>query len=720
MTQWEGELAVSAEFFQAVLLGTCNSQMSFPSSEEPMMKLKSVHIREFRCITDSEEIDVGDITCLVGKNESGKTALLQAIYRLNPVVPDHGTFDVTEDYPRAWKEAYLHEVQDKQREHATVIEARFSLDDSEQGQVTSAMGKVLRSPIVTLKKGYLNKLEWDLEIDEAAAVEGLVLGSGLPSPLAEKASKCATLTELHDLLLKESQAQGAAQKQAETLTDAAEKERAQREALSLAETSQAKGLREKLQPILKVGLAQHVWETLIQPKVPRFLYFDEYYQMTGQVNINLLKHRQQTNKLLDSDRPMLGLIELARLDLDGLQAFKRTEDLISNLEGVSNHLSAQVLRFWSQNKHIRIGFDVRQAMPEDPEGMREGVNVWGRVYDSVHEVSTPLGVRSKGFVWFFSFLAWFSQQKRKNQAMLLLLDEPGLVLHASGQADLLTYIESELAPHHQVVYTTHSPFMVDSQHFDRVKIIEDRSMLTDEVLPPEKRGTKVTADVLQVTEGSLFPLQGALGYDIAQSLFIGPNCLVVEGVSDLLYLQSMSALLRAEGKEGLSPKWVITPVGGAEKVPTFVALIGAQRMMNVATLIDIQRKDQQRVEKLYRSRLLKKKQVLTFADFVGVEEADMEDMFDVSFYIKLVNSEYADVLSKPISESALPSTPRRVVLRVGGYLEKNPLKSGALFNHYRPARYLAENIGTLKGEMSGSTLDRFEKVFKAVNGLLKA
>jgi hypothetical protein len=62
--------------------------------------------------------------------------------------------------------------------------------------------------------------------------------------------------------------------------------------------------------------------------------------------------------------------------------------------------------------------------------MQQGHNLWGRVHDSVHKVSTALGVRSRGFVWFFSFLAWYSQQRKTQESLILLLDEPGLFLHA--------------------------------------------------------------------------------------------------------------------------------------------------------------------------------------------------------------------------------------------------------------------------------------------------
>lgn len=85
-------------------------------------------------------------------------------------------------------------------------------------------------------------------------------------------------------------------------------------------------------------------------------------------------------------------------------------------------------------------------------------------------VTTELATRSRGFVWFFSFLAWYGDVQREKQNVIILLDEPGTSLHGKAQADLLRYFEEELVPNHQLIYTTHSPFMVDSTRFDRVRI----------------------------------------------------------------------------------------------------------------------------------------------------------------------------------------------------------------------------------------------------------
>jgi hypothetical protein len=261
--------------------------------------------------------------------------------------------------------------------------------------------------------------------------------------------------------------------------------------------------------------------------------------------------------------------------------------------------------------------------------------------------------------------------------------------------------------------------MIDPHHFDRVRIVEDKSIDIKERLPADRAGTKVFLEVLEASEGSLFPLQGALGYDIAQTLFVGPTCLVVEGVSDLLYIQTITGLLEEAGREGLDRRWTITPVGGSEKVPTFAALLGAQKGLTIATLIDLQRKDQQSIENLYKRKLLQKSHVLTFADFTGTAEADIEDMFDVGFYLKLVNDEYASDLSKKLKESDVKTGNPRILVRLEGYFGAHPLRGTARFNHFRPARYFIENAVTMKKAISAAALDRFETAFKRVNALLK-
>jgi predicted ATPase len=686
------------------------------------MKLTKAHIREFWSILDSNQFDIGDRTCLVGKNESGKTAALQALYRLNPIDPKDGNFSVTDDYPRASVTDYEKAVADKKQPPANVIDATFLLEDEELKPIFEQFGDaVLSAKELTLLKGYANVLDFVIGVNEKAAGSELLNRANLAADVGQLSTQWSTLQELLailDQLAKTKEADFAsAQTEANAITDPDEKRNALAQAQLSQETDASKQLRAQLQALLATGLSAHIFKTYLQPNIPQFLYFDEYYQMLGCENIPALQKRLAENALKKSDHPLLGLIALAGLKLDDLLNVKRTRDLKNKLEGASNYLSQKIIKYWSQNKYLRLEFDVREAKPEDPEHMRTGTNIWGSVHDSKHFVTTDLSSRSRGFVWFYSFLAWYTHLE-DSKRLILLLDEPGLSLHAKAQEDLLRFLEEQLKPAHQLIYSTHSPFMVDPKHFDRVRIVQDKSIESDDKLPADQEGTKVITDVLDATQDSLFPLQGALGYEIYQTLFIGPNTLVVEGASDLLYIQAISAILQGLQKEALGPKWTITPVGGADKVPTFVALIGSQKNLNVATLIDVQKSHAQMIENLYKKKLLTKSHVLTFADFTGKAESDIEDMFERDFYIQLVNAEFKKDFAAEVTLANLNPGPPRILVSLEEFFKSAPLKGGIGFNHYRPSRYFLENAAALAGQLSPTTLDRFEAAFKALNKLL--
>jgi hypothetical protein len=260
--------------------------------------------------------------------------------------------------------------------------------------------------------------------------------------------------------------------------------------------------------------------------------------------------------------------------------------------------------------------------------------------------------------------------------------------------------------------------MVDARHFERVRIVQDKSIDAELDADQENSGTTVLTDVFSANADSLFPLQGALGYDLHQTLFVGPYNVVVEGAADLLYIQGMSALLAGEGRAALDSRWTVTPVGGATKVPTFVALLGTQKSMTIATLIDSQVADLPKIESLYRDKLLKKSNVFTFADFTNTTEADIEDMFGTSFYVEIVNAEFCRQLSTPVTVSALKSKHPRVLERLEHHFAGVPLVSGT-FSHFRPARYFNENLTKLSKKVPDEAKDRFEAAFKALNALIR-
>jgi energy-coupling factor transporter ATP-binding protein EcfA2 len=135
------------------------------------MKLSKVHVGQFQSVWDSSEFEVGDVTCLVGKNEAGKTALLKALYRLNPLVSTDSTFNATEDYPRAYVKDYTTQLKSG-GQPANVIDAWFTLEPSEREELERDFGKGVLSaaPEVNVWRGYDNKLGFNVHVNEQATV----------------------------------------------------------------------------------------------------------------------------------------------------------------------------------------------------------------------------------------------------------------------------------------------------------------------------------------------------------------------------------------------------------------------------------------------------------------------------------------------------------------------------------------------------------------------
>jgi hypothetical protein len=345
------------------------------------MKLIRAHVKNFQSVHDSTPFEIHDVTCLVGKNESGKTAILQALYRLNPIDQNEGKYDVTDDYPRTNVTAYEQQVAAGTRNPETVVEATFQLDPAEAARLEGDLGEgVLLDRSVTLVKGYENALRYRLTASEPIAGKALLSKSKLVDHLQTQGATWNSLEELGKLLDKRAEAaQQAFTEQtalANAKADPTEKVAALAEASKLQEGEEAKTARKKIQAIAKQGLRSHIYSVYLEPNIPKFLYFDEYYQMRGCENIEALQTRVNSGALNRSDHPLLGLIDLAALKLPELLNPSRTRDLINKLEGAGNHLSKQILKYWSQNKHLQLKFDVRPARPGDPEDMRQGNNIW--------------------------------------------------------------------------------------------------------------------------------------------------------------------------------------------------------------------------------------------------------------------------------------------------------------------------------------------------------
>lgn len=180
------------------------------------------------------------------------------------------------------------------------------------------------------------------------------------------------------------------------------------------------------------------------------------------------------------------------------------------------------------------------------------------------------GERSQGLRYFLSYFVQLLAHRRENQGSdILLLDEPDAFLSSTGQHDLLRvlleYARPESGgPDSQVIYVTHSPFLIDKNHPQRIRVLDKGA---------ESEGTRVVRDA---ANNRYEPLRSSLGSHVAETAFIGGQNLFVEGLADQVLIAGMAAHLAKEdgSSDGVLDLNTVTVVasGGADSVPYLVYL----------------------------------------------------------------------------------------------------------------------------------------------------
>jgi predicted ATP-dependent endonuclease of OLD family len=645
------------------------------------MKLISARVTNYKLIHDTGEFRVDGLTCLVGKNESGKTAILKALHRLKPDDRAEAAFDVETEYPR-------HELFDYESRHNNepdvVITTTWEAGADETEWIRHNFGDdVLVSTTVVVSKGYGSGTFWTVQLDEERAVNNLVDGSELDSIDAERLRGVKTVAQL--------------------VADAA----------SLEASPRVEAFRNHLAELTG---ERTLWKVVVDhlgKVLPTFVYYASYHALPGQVSLNQLVDLESRNELGFPQKVFRALLSLVGANTQSISEAKTYEALKAKLEAIGLKLSREIFEYWSQNRDLEVEFNFDQARPGDPAPYDQGYIFRTRIKNTRHGVSVSFDERSTGFVWFFSFLVWFSQMEREHgDQLILLLDEPGLSLHGTAQADLLRYINEKLVPKYQVIYTTHSPFMIDSTRLLSVRTVEDVTR-NGEVL-----GTKVGDDVLSTDAETLFPLRAALGYDITQTLFVGEHNLLVEGPADLLFIQWASQALKARGRTSLDRRWTVVPSGGVGKVASFLSLFSGHKL-HVAVFTDLSTGIKSTVRSLRENSLLREGHVLTADMFVeGQDEADVEDLLGRRVYIEIVNKAYSLSNTHRLKAQRASEAPERVVKEVEEHFKLLPANIDD-FDHFRPAVYLLEHSQAFD-EASGVevALDNFETLFEMVNSFL--
>ena len=616
------------------------------------MKLKEFRVTNFRSVDNSGWIDVGDITALIGTNESGKTNLLVPLWKLNPV--RDGEIDPLADYPRKlYNDIRL--MEDK----PIFIEAMFELGDDLASEIaeelTAAESEEVKVAVVSRdfdgnyfvafpKASPARELPdeevRDIVLEAQKDIESMEAKSKAEAPLKEDI--LSSLTNAQELL--------------EEVAEAADKELIQRvwkllDEVDLTEAAKRSTiaprygqvldtLEDKIAEISKphpdsVPEAQE----LILENMPSFVYYANYGNLDSEIYLPHVIENMSRSDLGSREeaktrtlRVLFDFVQLSPEEIrelgqeppvtaqnrptneqiqEGAEKKKEREIL---LQSASTNLTKRFQEWWQQG-------DYRLRFQADGNHFR----IW--VSDEQRPEEIELEGRSTGLQWFLSFfLVFLVESTGEHEESILLLDEPGLSLHPIAQEDLSAFFEN-LSQSNQLMYTAHSPFMVDADHLDRVKAVFVNDEGTTSVSSDLRAGLGNEAQ-----KRSIYPVQAAIGLTVSETLLYGCQPVIVEGTSDQVYMNAIKNYLISEGCINPKRELVFVPSGGVKGVSSITSVITGTDEELPYAILDSDKAGCDMGNKLKKDLYGgSEDRLVMIGEFADVEEAEVEDLFPTLF-----------------------------------------------------------------------------------------
>lgn len=238
------------------------------------------------------------------------------------------------------------------------------------------------------------------------------------------------------------------------------------------------------------------------------------------------------------------------------------------------------------------------------------------------ETDYSFNERSSGLKYFLSYYVQYrAHAPAASRQEILLMDEPDAYLSSQAQQDLLKIFEAFAFPESprrpiQVIYVTHSPFLIDKNHAERIRVL-DKGV--------GEEGTRVVRDA---AKNHYEPLRSAFGAFVGETTFIGNSNLMVEGQADQILLAGVATHLRRSGVSNLETldlnRVTIVPAGSAQHIPYMVYLARGRDVEQPAVMVlldsdkaGIEAKKRLRKGGAYGKHLLKDSFVLQIADLMS-------------------------------------------------------------------------------------------------------
>ena len=368
--------------------------------------------------------------------------------------------------------------------------------------------------------------------------------------------------------------------------------------------------------------------------LPAFIYFEDYGRLRTRIHLPDFISRLNTPPASPEDRSLhrtqVALFEWTKLDASELSRLGQPKQPNETQEAVDRR-KAERSRLLESASYKATGdwitwWDPRTTVHQ-LDITADGDDLELRVSDNVNPWKIPFGERARGFQWFFSFyLTFLVESGKAHQGAILLLDEPGLHLHITQQLKLLNFFQ-RVAMKNQIIYSSHSPFMIDPDRVHNVRTV---------YLKPKEKNDPKSRAYTRVAEGTepegdretILPMQAAGAYLLAQTVFLGKRTLIVEGVSDYQLLKTLSGSVRDRGVE-LHEDTVIVWAGGTSHLMPLASIMAAREQMGPNRLVILLDSDQaglDKANKLLKLFLERSDNVLLLGTILGIRQVQIEDI----------------------------------------------------------------------------------------------
>ncbi|MFB6180909.1 MAG: ATP-dependent endonuclease [Candidatus Nanohalobium sp.] len=454
------------------------------------MEIKKFRVKNYRSIKDTGDCYLSPkLTILAGKNEAGKTSILEALRDFHPD----------------------NEIDEKavpiERDAKPEISVTYEIPPEKR----SRWGKAEESIDITLTKKYGGKYE--IKEDEEDVFPGLEeerenLRKKVYETLQD--SNLSLLENKLSLEFSNVTPDNAIKVARTTLEQMDEYNTAN---LSSNQRNTFNSIKNNLEaPLSSYNLIEDINDiisTTAWTYYPNFVLFDT---VADNIPNRVEFYDLENNEFIEN------LSKISDLNPELIQSEQKKREKQTHKRKVNLDLNDDYEDFWTQDAtNLRVDWD------------SEELQFW--IEENGHHYEPS--IRSKGRQWHLSFYIKLTAHANEENPPIVLIDDPGIHLHKTAQEDILRNLE-RLSERTQVTFGTHSPYLIDPEKLNRVRLVEKSN--------PE--GTKIKKIHSDADLETLSPILTAIGAAPSQGLRAGKeNTVVVEGISDYYYLQAFREYL---------------------------------------------------------------------------------------------------------------------------------------------------------------------------------